>query len=865
MLSSFLFCHSAFSSVQDDYFENMVTLRVGSYLQQEFVEVMSDFDGGIYLDIENFLELTELTEYTQLSVDQGKVTLLMAGSLFPDRQKRRITTELKKLNSIEIDGRLYIDKDSISELIPLKGVQWVAEKYTLVILPNFNLPLNSRVSAEKRKRKLEADKNAKEASPKDDLFLKADRRIIDFGMLKLRYDISKLGNYFKKEEENGNLELEYSSQLFYGDFNISHSLYPSEKLHNISLKYPYFLKEKTVTLGDNYVAGQDILGYNSKIRGISVSTNDYSVQRSGRDLTIRGEAPKNSMVEIYQNGKVMDYLTVEGKEYQFTLTMRSKKDAFEIKIYDRNGVLTEVKDINVMSGNGFLSQGKWDYDFFYGQNSGAENRAWDDLKYGLSYGLTNNLSYSFDYYNTRNEDKLYRYAKHHAGYRFSNLAVPLVINIAHYDSFEDPSKGYITELESELFSQQLYYSYEQYSSLLAKDEGKDSYHEAEISGDYGRSDYFFRFSNENYESRKKYKYDTGLSYNITKKIRMDWDLGKTIIKNGDISANYTSNIGFKASRGNFTYSLNAGYNVGRDPKWQYKGSLRKRLSKGNKYSYNVNVDYNKNDLLTLGIGFQYKFNAFLKMNYDYSSKNDEMYNVGANYEQVINLKKPFTLNSARDPDHGYVEGAVFIDKNGNGKKELDEQPLANVGVGIGKNQVTTNKDGLFYLSGVAPYKNNKLSYDYSGTMIDPTLRAANSQEIKLIPASGRKVGVGLIPLSMIMGSINLPAVDRKIKKKFFTYVEIIVEKAGVYYRSIKPEYDGFYVIQDLQPGEYSLKINYLGSEQVTLEKDVLEVVVSSGETGDFYDGINFKVTDIQTKKIKSTFDDADNNDQTILK
>jgi hypothetical protein len=100
-----------------------------------------------------------------------------------------------------------------------------------------------------------------------------------------------------------------------------------------------------------------------------------------------------------------------------------------------------------------------------------------------------------------------------------------------------------------------------------------------------------------------------------------------------------------------------------------------------------------------------------------------------------------------------------------------------------------------------------------------------------------------------MGSITLPSVERKIRKKFFSYAEIIVEKDGIYYRSIKPEYDGFYVVQDLQPGEYSLKINYLGNETVTLEKDVIEVVVSSGETGDFYEGMHFKVTAIGAKKI----------------
>lgn len=98
---------------------------------------------------------------------------------------------------------------------------------------------------------------------------------------------------------------------------------------------------------------------------------------------------------------------------------------------------------------------------------------------------------------------------------------------------------------------------------------------------------------------------------------------------------------------------------------------------------------------------------------------------------------------------------------------------------------------------------------------------------------------------MIMGSICLPDIDVKKRKKFFSYVEIIIEKDGSYFDSIKPEYDGFFVVQDLKPGRYSLKINYLGSEKISLERDVLEVVVRGGETGDFYDGIDFKVSEIK--------------------
>ncbi|AZG37468.1 hypothetical protein EGC80_11500 [Shewanella psychromarinicola] len=847
MISSLLFFNPTFAVAQNEYFDNMITLKVGRYLEQDFYEVKSDFDGGIYIDIRDFLALTELNQYSRLSIEAGNINLFMAGSLFNDTNERHIQKALKNLKSITIDDRVYLDKQAISELFPLKKVNWLAESYTLEILPDFNLPLDYRVAAQRRKWEIEENKNNQQSARLTDLFMREDRMAVNLGMLKLRYDIDDITNNFENGSENnkGDVEIEYSSQLLYGDLNIRQNLYATGELEYISLKYPYLLKDKTVALGDNFIQGNDILGYDSKIRGISVSENGYTVNRSGRDVTIRGEAPKNAMVEIYQNGKVADYQRIERSEYEFTLKMRSNNDEFRIKVYDRNGVLLEERSVNVMQGRGFLTRGKWDYNFFYGQNPQGDSNAWDDRKYGIAYGLTNNLSYSLDYYDTRDEDTLYRYVKQQAGYRFSNLFIPLVTHLSYYDSLADRSEGYISEWESEIFSHKLSYRYENYSHLLAEDESKDLYQEAEISGDYGRSDYFFRFSNKNYRDRTQNKYDTGLSYDISNSIRMDLDLGRSVIKEADRQANYTGKIAVNYARNDFTYNVEAAYNDGRHARWRYSARLRKRLSRNNKYSYNIEVNYNTNDLFNLTIGFEYKFDVFLKIDYDYKSERDDIHRVGASYETVLNMKKPFMPNNARNPDNSYLEGIVFIDKNGNGKKERGEEPLAGVGVSIGQSQVKTTQEGTFYLSDISPYRSHKLVYDYSDIMLDPTLRVNATQGMVLIPASGKKIAVGLVPLSLIMGSISLPGTDTKISKKFFSYVEIVVTKDGTYYKNIKPEYDGFFVVQDLTPGEYSLTINHLGSENIKLQKEFFDVRVLSGETGGFYEGVDFVVSEIK--------------------
>ncbi len=847
IINSLLFFCLAFPYSEDEYFENMITLKVGRYLKQEFYEVTSDLNGGIYIDPIDFLDLLELTDYTEFSTEGENIKLVMKANLFPDNKERVIEKKIRQLKIIEVRGNISIEKEDLGELLPLKEIRWLEEKYTLEISPEFNLPLDYRVAVKRRMNGLKGNNEKMDPSKEIDMFMGADRKIIDLGMLKVRYDIDDIGDFSKENEkkDKGDVEIEYSSQLLYGDFNMRHNLYSTRELEDTSLKYPYLFKNKTVTVGDNFIEGNDILGYDSKIRGISVSDNGYNVKRSGRDITIKGEAPKNSTVEIYQNGKIIDFQRVEGKDYEFTLEMRSQNDKFKVRIYDRNGLFIEERNINIMEGNEFLTKGEWDYNFFYGENPQGENNAHDDLKFGLSHGFTNNLTYSLDYYDTKNDEKLYNYTKHRAEYRFSNLFLPLLTNFSYYDSLEDKSKGYITELTTEIFSQNIYYTYEHYSDTLAADEGKDSYHEAEIAGDYGKFDYFLRFSHKNYNDRIEKKYSTGISYDITRDFRINLDLGKTINKEKERESNYTSEIGFDYNRGEFTYTIDAEYDEGKYTKWEYSGQVRKRLSKDTNYSYKFEVNYNKRELFSIGIGFEYKFNDSFKMNYDYDSEQDDRHRLGASFERVINLKKPLAPNLSKDPANGYVEGIIFIDKNGNGKKDIHESPLEGVGVTIGKNEIKTNKNGEFYLSNIYPYKKNKLSCDYSGTMIDPTLKASELTEVEIIPASGKRVELGLVPVSMIMGYISLPDIDIKKQKKFFSYVEIVVEKDGSYYDCILPEYDGFFVVQDLKPGTYSLKINYLGSEEVTLEKNTLEVIIRSGETGDFYDGIDFKVSQIE--------------------
>lgn len=112
---------------------------------------------------------------------------------------------------------------------------------------------------------------------------------------------------------------------------------------------------------------------------------------------------------------------------------------------------------------------------------------------------------------------------------------------------------------------------------------------------------------------------------------------------------------------------------------------------------------------------------------------------------------------------------------------------------------------------------------------------------------GHRISDGLVPLLLIRGTICLPETKNKISSKFCSYIEIVVEKNNNSYTSIIPEYDGLFILQDINPGKYDLKINYLSSETITLEKEPLSVVVLSGKTGDFYEELDFNVTAIKAK------------------
>jgi hypothetical protein len=96
---SLLFVNPTLADLHDEYFDDMITLKVGRYLTQDFYAVKSDFDGTNYINIKNFMAFTELSEYSQLSIEDGNINLSMSASLFADKKTRHIKKELSSLKA----------------------------------------------------------------------------------------------------------------------------------------------------------------------------------------------------------------------------------------------------------------------------------------------------------------------------------------------------------------------------------------------------------------------------------------------------------------------------------------------------------------------------------------------------------------------------------------------------------------------------------------------------------------------------------------------------------------------------------------------------------------------------------------------
>ncbi len=216
--------------------------------------------------------------------------------------------------------------------------------------------------------------------------------------------------------------------------------------------------------------------------------------------------------------------------------------------------------------------------------------------------------------------------------------------------------------------------------------------------------------------------------------------------------------------------------------------------------------------------------------------------VGVAVEKTFILSRLFKENGNPDPSESWVQGKVFKDENGNGLMDPGETPFEGIEIYSGATTVQTKKDGSYYIDGIQ----GNVPVDIAPTTetLDPLLRFSEEKyTLKPIPATGHTLNIPLVPIIFIMGEVAFEDKDTSFtdKAKNLQQVKIYIKDGEEIVSSSTAEYDGFFIVEDIVPGEYTVEAKYLGQKDYEIKQQTYKLKVESAETGEFYEGFYFEL------------------------
>lgn len=192
----------------------------------------------------------------------------------------------------------------------------------------------------------------------------------------------------------------------------------------------------------------------------------------------------------------------------------------------------------------------------------------------------------------------------------------------------------------------------------------------------------------------------------------------------------------------------------------------------------------------------------------------------------------YDMDSSARSHYGEVSALVYNDENNNGKKDTGEKPLSDIrlestGTGL---YAETDENGIAVLKGLSP--NRKQNIHINEDYIEDPFLISSKEGVGFHPRSGRieKVEFPLFSSGEISGTVF--SFNENGEKNILAYEKInVVSKDGKINKEIYSEFDGYYSLDRLPPGEYQLL---------------------SGNGGDVYEyreNISVKTSDVNSKDI----------------
>ncbi len=833
-----------------EYEEGFIGIEINRVIEHTFFPVFMDFkEQEPYVGLKNLMILVD-ARAMELDIPNKRISGRMGEEVREFSYAE--TTYIVRENEVFVKG------SDLGKVFPTKKVEWDTEKYTLKIDTVFKTPVEIYLEGEERRGNIEA--GGKDEVPEDQLY-RNERKLFTPGVIRPRFTDTDLGS------GDESVSLRYDTHLLYGDFSTTYFFRPDSDLGSVSLTYNEVLENKSIVAGDSFIRTYDFLN-TSSVRGGAIQPWFGSSNLEIGSTTIKGFAPYRSTVELYQNGTLLRFQTVgENGQYEFdNVRIEGYQDSYTIKIFNFDGTI-ETREVRLLSNRNILKKGQFEYLGTIGKD--PDDDADDDLQYNVKagYGITDRLTFAVGYMDVLS--------------RISDETDIFTINVNEDDEDDD-----VETINNNLVETAFYYTtvakkyptYFEFANLHDTNEG-DNTHIGIIrqkintntlsleAYEYSEVNTIVTGAERTYLADWRGEITRNLNYNIFYSQR---DEPAEDIKNlgGNLflrfpQTSHSFGAQYPISGDNETTVLNYSYSNAKfeifkipinivlgatvdaeDPGENalYSLLISKRGSKKFDVSFEIQTDTDEYEFI---LEASYKLTNWLDILGEVSR--DEFgtdSNFGIDAEKTIILEKPFTKNSNPSPDNSWMEGKVFLDYDGDKVMDEEDPPLEGVIVNVGRREGTSDSEGNYFIDDISSYEDEKIEVDI--TTVDPLLEAGNEKKyVRLYPARGGKLDIPLQPISIIMGDILFPGSTVGDVEKFTVLTKLTIllkDEDGRVVKKQKIEPEGYYMLERILPGRYSVEVMYDGEDKVVFKETSKEVEVKAGKYGDYYEGFNFEIT-----------------------
>lgn len=763
-----------------------------------------------YIPLSEFLYVAELNDI-EINFEKKQVN-----GVIPNGQ--RIKWEFDPDISFVKAQELYIDVSKLSAVMPVEKLVFDLPMLNINIKLPFKLPSDMRYEQEQKRRGMGSERE------KDAHDVIGNKKMFSPGVVEIEYEKTNLN-----EGKGKSLDINYSTQLMYGELDSEFSIYDDSRknkskpeIDSISLTYENVMDKKDVVLGSFYMRTPSFYDVDNNINGISILDSSERFDVTEKDGNIfEGYAPTGSVVELYRNGILIDYQNVENQRYRFeNINTQSLTDKYYIRIYKTDGTYIQ-KDLSLWLNNKNLSKNTWNYSI---QSGKVDRKGDNDFIGTLKYGLNNFMTAEVGYYNLAGKsEERKKYDEMSYGMYINSPPVkfPFWANIIWYQDREEGDGTLTWEYRQNFYDFIIEGIGEKYSRRISEEEKKDEKYRANIRKSFGRLNIGTGYEVETYQGNHYTDYIGSVGYNqryLSNTLEYRFQEYSDDVKRNRHITRFQTGISYFDNI-NIVTEVELKY----DNNWEVledKYSV-KFIRRNNGYYSKKYFD------LSLGVTYSTKDDDRLKMemngtvyledfgvpfvdteiSFDASDEKGSTKKVGTKFRKILILEDIERNSRLKNKSNSWVSGKVYIDNNANSRFDVEDEVLPDIKVSILGKSIETDADGNYLIEDIS--SNAEFNVRVDRTYIDPLLYYDEEKYYKLMPSTGMKIDIPFQNTISLSGNVIVHGenIDVESLPYIFNKIKIVIKNGDKEVKSLKPEFDGYFIVDGLIEGNYTVELS----------------------------------------------------------